>query len=35
MTDQSEAEGFEALDFLFSEYFILKHWMPLSLQEGL
>lgn len=38
MGNKSEAEGSEALDFLFFffcvQYFILKHWMSLSLQEG-
>lgn len=35
MTDKWEQGGFEALEFLFLVYFILKVQMPLSLQEGL
>lgn len=35
MTDKWEQGGFEALEFLSPVYFILKLWMPLSLQEEL
>lgn len=35
MTDKWEQGGFEALEFLFPVYFILKLRMTQSLQEGL